>query len=175
MITIISGSVRNNNNTKKVAQVYFEQLKNRHIDVQFLSLDEVRVFERDEEFVSMEKKYLIPAEAFVVILPEYNGSYPGILKLMIDNSDVAKCWHHKKALLTGVSTGRAGNLRGMEHLTGSLLHMKMLVHPNRLPISMVDKLLDENQQLSDTGALKAINTQLDEFLTFVGVVSREKV
>ncbi len=175
MITIISGSVREDNNTKKVAEVYAALLKNRHADVQLLALDEVRVFERDEDFISMEKKYLIPAEAFVIVMPEYNGSYPGILKLMIDNSDVAKCWHHKKALLTGVSTGRAGNLRGMEHLTGSLLHMKMLVHPNRLPISMVDKLLDENHHLSDAGTLKAINNQLDEFLKFAGVVSEETV
>ncbi len=169
MITIISGSVRDNNNTKKVAEVYEAQLKNRHVDVQLLALDEVRVFERDDDFISMEKKYLIPAEAFIIVMPEYNGSYPGILKLMIDNSDIAKCWHHKKVLLTGVATGRAGNLRGMEHLTGSLLHMKMLVHPNRLPISMVDKLLDENKHLSDAGTLKAINSQLDEFLKFAGV------
>ncbi len=175
MITIISGSVRDNNNTKKVAEVYEAQLKNRNADVQLLALDEVKVFERDDDFISMEKKYLVPAEAFIIVMPEYNGSYPGILKLMIDNSDIAKCWHHKKVLLTGVATGRAGNLRGMEHLTGSLLHMKMLVHPNRLPISAVDKLLDANQRLSDPGTLKAINTQLDEYFKFVGVVSGEKV
>lgn len=175
MITIISGSGREDNNTKKVAEFYLEQLSNRNVEVSFLSLDDVSVFERDEDFIAMEKKYLIPAEAFVIVMPEYNGSYPGILKLMIDNSDVAKCWHHKKVLLTGVATGRAGNLRGMEHLTGSLLHMKMLVHPNRLPISAVDKLIDANQRLSDPGTMKAINTQLDEFLKFAGVVLGERV
>ena len=99
-------------------------------------------------------------------MPEYNGSYPGILKLMIDNTDVKKAWAHKKVLLTGVSSGRAGNLRGMEHLTGVLLHMKMLVHPNRLPISLVDTLMDEHFQFTDTSTLKAIHTQLDEFINF---------
>ncbi|MBU3714003.1 MAG: NAD(P)H-dependent oxidoreductase [Ferruginibacter sp.] len=175
MITIISGSLRVENNTKKVASVYYDVLQKKNIDVQLLSLDEVNVFERHADFIVMEKQYLIAADAFIIVMPEYNGSYPGILKLMIDNSDVAKCWHHKKVLLTGVSTGRAGNLRGMEHLSGSLMHMKMLVHPNRLPISMVDKLLDENQHLSDAGTLKAINSQLDEFLKFSGVVSNEMV
>ena len=99
-------------------------------------------------------------------MPEYNGSYPGILKLMIDNSDVKNVWWHKKVLLVGVSTGRAGNLRGMEHLTGSLLHMKMLVHPNRLPISIVDKLMDTEDRFSDENTIKAIQTQLAEFIKF---------
>ena len=85
---------------------------------------------------------------------------------MIDNSDINRSWKNKKVLLTGVSTGRAGNLRGMEHLTGSLMHMKMHVHPNRLPISQVDKLLDEEDHIKDPGTLKAVDTQLEEFLAF---------
>ena len=89
-----------------------------------------------------------------------------VLKLMIDNTEVSKTWWHKKVLLTGVSTGRAGNLRGMEHLTGTLLHLKMLVHPNRLPISVVDRLLDSANRFSDAGTLKAIDIQLEEFLSF---------
>lgn len=85
---------------------------------------------------------------------------------MIDNTDVPKMWWHKKVLLTGVSTGRAGNLRGMGHLTGALLHMKMLVHPNRMPISVVDKLMDTNNRFTDPCTLTAINTQINEFLNF---------
>ena len=166
MITLISGSNRNDNNTKKVALEYLRLLKEKHVDVRFLALDEFSVWERNKDFVSMENESLIPADKFIMILPEYNGSYPGILKLMIDNSDVAKAYHRKKVLLTGVSTGRAGNLRGMEHLTGSLLHMKMLVHPNRLPISQVDKLLDDNGNFNNAETRKAIEQQLDEFMRF---------
>ena len=99
-------------------------------------------------------------------MPEYNGSYPGILKLMMDNTDIKKVWWYKKVLLTGVSTGRAGNLRGMEHLSGVLLHMRMQVHYNRLPISIVDKLMDEAGHFIDIPTLSAINIQLDEFLKF---------
>lgn len=114
----------------------------------------------------MEDSLLKPASKFIIIMPEYNGSYPGVLKLMIDNTDVPKVWWHKKVLLTGVATGRAGNLRGMEHLTGSLLHMKMIVHPNRLPISVVNRLMDLDGRITDVPTLQAINTQLDEFLSF---------
>ena len=165
MITIISGTNRDNN-TKKVALEYQRILKEKNTNSLLLALDEQNVFTRDEAFIKMENEFLIPSEKIIIIMPEYNGSYPGILKLMIDNTDIRKVWWHKKVLLTGVSTGRAGNLRGMEHLTGSLLHMKMLVHPNRLPISMVDKLMNSNSLFADTGTLNAIDLQVEEFLSF---------
>lgn len=166
MITIISGSSREDNNTKKVALEYQRLLKNKNIDTNLLALDDTPMLERDDHFIKTENELLKPAESFIIIMPEYNGSYPGILKLMIDNTDVAKVWWYKKVLLTGVSTGRAGNLRGMEHLTGSLLHMKMIVHHNRLPISLVNKLMNEEGKFIDNATLKAIDMQLEEFLEF---------
>lgn len=165
MITVISGTNRDNN-TKKVSRFYQHVLDEFGVENQLLALDEIEVYRRDDIFRQVEEKFLRAAEKFIIIMPEYNGSYPGILKLMIDNTDVSKTWWHKKVALTGVATGRAGNLRGMEHLTGSLLHMKMLVHPNRLPISIVDKLMDANGEFHDQPTINAIRTQIDEFLNF---------
>ena len=167
MITIISGTNRKDNVTRKVALEYQRFLADQYqLEAGLLSLDEMNMSVRDESFVKIESEILKPALKFIIISPEYNGSYPGILKLMIDNSDVSKVWWHKKVLLTGVSTGRAGNLRGMEHLTGCLLHMKMLVHPNRLPISVVDTLMNADDQFTDLRTLAAINNQLKEFINF---------
>ena len=166
MITIISGTNRNDNNTKRVAKEYQRTLKEMNFETRLLALDELNLTIRNEQFISVENELLVPADKFIIIMPEYNGSYPGILKLVIDNTDVARVWWYKKVLLTGVSTGRAGNLRGMEHLTGSLLHMKMLVHPNRLPISLVDKLMDKDGHFSDTATLQAVHSQLEQFLNF---------
>jgi chromate reductase len=167
MITIISASSREESNTKKVALEYLRLLSALTTEeICLLSLDEVKVAERTEELLKAERDLLIPAQKFIIIIPEYHGSYPGILKVMIDNNDVRKAWWHKKALLVGVSTGRAGNLRGMEHLTGVLLHLKMPVHPNRLPISAVDKLLNEEGRFTDVNTLKSINEQLEEFILF---------
>lgn len=167
MITIISGSNREENNTHKVAREY-----QRILSEKFNNASSVYPLERftdnisERVFKEAEKIFLVPAEKFIIVMPEYNGSYPGILKLMIDHSDVKKSWWHKKVLLVGISTGRAGNLRGMEHLTGVLLYMQMLVHPNRLPISLVDKLMNEDGKFIDEGTLITIESQLAEFLQF---------
>jgi chromate reductase, NAD(P)H dehydrogenase (quinone) len=164
--TIISGTNRQGSNTKKIALAYQDILAQKGIAAQLLALDEVDAASKNGSFTQMQETFLLPAQKFIIIMPEYNGSYPGILKLLIDNSDIKNAWWNKKVLLAGVATGRAGNLRGMEHLTGSLMHIKMSVHHNRLPISLVDKLLDEAGKLADAGTIKAIDQQLEEFIAF---------
>jgi NAD(P)H-dependent FMN reductase len=121
---------------------------------------------RNDSIRELEASVLIPTEKFIFVSPEYNGSIPGVLKSLFDNSDVQRVWWGKKALLTGVSTGRAGNLRGMEHLTGILNYMKVVVHPNKLPISVVNVLLNLDGSIKDEPTLYAINHQLDEFIAF---------
>ena len=73
-------------------------------------------------------------------------------------------------MLAGVSTGRAGNIRGMDHLTGVLNHVKITVLPNQLPISSVDKLMDKEGHITDGPTLKAIGKQIDEFIKWTAVV-----
>jgi len=140
-------------------------LTEKGIDAGIFTLEGIDLLNKKSEFLQMEKEVLIPTKKFIFIIPEYNGSYPGILKMMIDYSDIRKTWHYKKALLTGVSTGRAGNLRGMDHLADTLHYLKMTVHFNKLPISIIDKLIDQNGNLN-AETLRVIQLQLDEFLLF---------
>lgn len=166
MYTIISGTNRADSNTIRVAELYQLLLRQKDIESKLLSLEGLNVLERNPEFEQIEREMLIPAQKFIFVSPEYNGSIPGVLKAMFDISDIRKAWAGKKALLTGVSTGRAGNLRGMEHLTGVLHYLRVVVHPNKLPISVVDKLFDGEGRITDKATLHAINTQLDEFIDF---------
>jgi chromate reductase len=100
------------------------------------------------------------------IIPEYNGSFPGMFKGFIDASDVKKCFHNKKACLTGVAEGRAGNLRGMEHLTNIFNHLKMNVLHLKIPISQVHLMLDESGKLNNPEMIKMIETQIDLMMEF---------
>lgn len=167
MITIISGTNRLGSNTKKVALQYARFLKEKEVDVNFLSLEELNVFTRDANFEKVEEEILVPTQNFIIVAPEYNGSFPGVLKAFIDVSIVESVWHNKTALLSGVSAGRAGNLRGMEHLTGILNHIKITVHPNKLPLSSINKLLNTDGYFSDPATISAINRQLDDFLNWI--------
>src|SRR4051794_15831008 len=130
MYLILSATNREESHTEKVALQYQKILKQKGIEANIFSLKNLDVLQPNPAFSKAETEFLMPAEKFIFIMPEYNGSFPGVLKAMIDISNIRKTWWGKKALLTGVSTGRAGNLRGMDQMTGILNYMKMIVHPN---------------------------------------------
>lgn len=164
MYTIISGTNRAGSNTFKVAKEYQRFLKQKGIAATILSLEGINLLLRDKAFEKIENEIVIPTEKFLFIIPEYNGSYPGALKLLFDTGKSHSIWWHKKALLTGVSTGRAGNVRGMEHLAAVLNHLKITVYPNMLPVSGVDTLMDVSGKFTDATTIATINNQLDQFI-----------
>ncbi len=164
--TIISATNRLNSNTYKVAVQYQKLLQDRGIEATMLTLEGWKWLTRDPEFVAIESGILAPATKFIFVVPEYNGSIPGVLKVMFDISSYKDTWYGKKALLTGIATGRAGNLNGMEHLTSILHYLKVVVHPSKLPISSIDKMMNTDGLIDDAGTLRAIEKQLDEFTRF---------
>ena len=165
MYLIISGTNRPDSFTFRIAEHYQSLLKNKGIEAPLLSLVGLDLMDRNSSVIALEKKWLLPAEKYIFISPEYNGSIPGVLKCLIDVTDVQKVWKKKKAVLVGVSKGRAGNLRGMDHLTGILHYVGTVVHPNKLPISIVDTLFNEDE-MAHAETLRVIGQQLDEFISF---------
>ncbi len=166
MYTIVSGTNRQNSNTLKVAKEYQRFLLQKGIEAHLLSLEGLNLLQRDENFERIEQEIIVPTRKFLFMVPEYNGSYPGILKLLFDTGKSHAIWWHKKALLTGVSTGKAGNVRGMEHFAGVLNYLKITVCPHLLPVSVVDKLIDEEGRFTDANTIEVINKQLDYFINW---------
>lgn len=166
MYTIIAGTNRRDSNSLKVGRTYQRILTKKGISSEIASLEDLDLNYRSDSMVKFEKEFLIPSQKFIVIVPEYNGSYPGVLKSLIDLSLIKDCWYGKKVLLTGVATGKGGNIRGMEHLTGSLNYLQVFVHPNRLPISSVHELMGEDGNIVDAKTLEIIDLQVTDFIKF---------
>jgi len=172
-IIIISSTNRPGSNTMKVSRIYSDILKAKNIDNEILGLEilpETITFtelhgNRTKEYNKLINDHITNNSKFIFVVPEYNGSFPGILKVFLD-SVPPKEWTDKYACLVGVSLGRAGNLRGMDHLTGILNYLKMHVYHNKLPISTVDKLLDENNVFGSDAQLNTCKNQLDGFLNW---------
>ncbi len=166
MITVISGTARPDSYTLRLATHYHNLLLERGQEVHLLSLEDLPVWERVPELLDAETRYLIPSERFVFIMPEYNGSFPGRIKTMIDNSDIKKCWWGKRALLTGLADGRAGNLRGLEHMTGILQYLHVHVYWDKLPLSRISEEIDSDGKLLKPTTEAVIKAQVDGFLKF---------
>ena len=173
VITIVVGTNAISGSTRAVAAVYEELLNKRNIsyqlcDLQYIPKDIIApdmYFNRSKGFIQFMDQYLVPTDKYIIILPEYNGGIPGIFKLMMDCSDITTCWWGKKACITGVASGRSGNLRGLDTLTNYLNYLKVDVLKNKVPISRIDELLSDNR-LTDQSTKKIIEEQLDQYLAF---------
>lgn len=173
MITIIVGTNADTGNTVAVANVYANYLEEKGVEFQYLDLKDMPTdiiapdmyYNRKPSFEKFQEQYLFPTQKYIIVIPEYNGSIPGIFKLMMDASDISKAWWGKKACITGVASGRAGNLRGLDTLTNILHYLRVDVLKNKLPISRVDDLVMDGV-LTDKYTLTVIREQLDQFLEF---------
>ena len=76
-----------------------------------------------------------------------------------------KFWKGKKAALIGISSGRSGNVRGLEHLTGVLHYLQVEVCSAKPVISGIDGLL-EGESLNNEEANKVLQAQAERFLAF---------
>lgn len=177
MITVMSCTNRAGSRSALVAKEYrkilTEKINDRDIRFVDLAEDLPTDFIRSdmygnptESIETFQKEVLFPSDAYVFVVPEYNGVFPGIFKLMIDAVDIKQAFYNKKAALVGVSSGRSGNLRGLDALTNALNYLHMQIFWNKLPISSIENLIGDDDTLNHADTLKVIGQQIDGMKTF---------
>jgi chromate reductase, NAD(P)H dehydrogenase (quinone) len=173
MITIISGTNRPKSNTRNIADSYSSFLSEANVANQVLSLEDLPLEfafsdlygKRSEAFGKIMDEQIIPVQKMVVVMPEYNGTFPGILKLFFDAVSPDHL-RGKKMALIGVAAGRAGNLRGIDQLTNAMHYMRVHIYPNHVPISMVRNLLDAEGKLTDEATIKTLRAHAEDFAKY---------
>ncbi len=173
MITIISGTNRPHSNTFKLARYYQQKLTERRADSHILSLADLSVdFITADMYKSRSVAFqpyqdrITATEKFIFIIPEYNGSFPGILKTFVDACQFPNSFFNKKAALVGLSSGKYGNVRGVDHFTGVCHYVRLQVLPLRIHIPHIFQELDDSGNLYREDTLRFTNEQIDEFVRF---------
>ena len=105
------------------------------------------------------------SDRLVIVVPEYNASMPGILKLVIDSCDPS-IFKGKKVALIGISSGRAGNIRGLDHVMTVFNYLQSEVYSNKLPISQVYNLWDGEKNLVDLNTIQSLKNHILGFCDF---------
>ncbi len=169
MITIISGTNRKNSNSLKVSKVYQNLLNREGVKSQVLDLAEVSndfvlnmYNNHTEEVEQIIQDYVSNVPHFIFVIPEYNGSFTGAVKLFMDGIS-PKFFNHKSAMLVGVASGRAGNIVGLSQFTTVLNHVKVEVFSNKVLLSGIDGLLDEKGEITNDSQLKIIENQIQSY------------
>lgn len=125
-IVIVSGTNRANSLSRQIAEVYSKILDNLHTSNEIVDLSglppnfpHTALYEnagRDAKF-NTYREIMVKAHKFIFIVPEYNGSFPGILKAFIDGLIFPDTFKNKKCALVGISSGTQGGGLALSHLT----------------------------------------------------------
>ncbi len=178
MITIIAGSNREGNLTSRIGDIYFDKLKSKYKgEVKLLNIELMPsgvlnsgMYEVTNPWIEQVKnEFIVPAEKFVFIIPEYNGTFPGALKLFIDSlssKDADKSFFEKKAALVGLSAGKFGNWLGLEHFGVVLNYLKVNVFYQKVSISDVWSYLNVKKEYNDPKTENYIDKQINGFINF---------
>ncbi len=174
MITIVVGTNRKDSVSEKVAIQYSEILKEHGQDSSILNLSELpldyiysALYEnvgKNEQFNQI-RDLMNRSEKFVFIIPEYNGSFPGVLKAFIDGLDRSKSLTGKKSALVGISAGDQGAGIALSHFTDILHYCGTHVLALRLRIPTIGNLMTDNR-ISDEKYLSKIHKQSSQLIAF---------
>ncbi len=113
---------------------------------------------KDPRYSELTKK----ADAFFIVTPEYNHSFPGTLKRMLDSE--LQNYIHKPVAFAGVSNGIFGGARAIEALTGTVREMGMVATFSDLYFPQVQNLFDEKNEIIDQAYIKRIQRSYTELI-----------
>jgi chromate reductase len=173
MITIISSTNRPGSSTLKLARVYQQKLREKGVEAGILSLAQLpaNIIESDlynKRSAAFEPLQQIVAgtDKFIFLIPEYNGSFPGVLKVFIDACSFPESFYDKKAALVGLSSGKYGNIRGVDHFTGVCHYLHLNIMALKLHIAAIHKEFNEEGNLFNPDTIKFVDEQIDKIIKF---------
>jgi len=173
MVTIIAGTNRPKSSTLKVAKYYQKILADKALQTNLLSLTELPgdiivsdlYGKRSAEFEPIQQ-LITDTQKFIFVIPEYNGSFPGVLKVFIDACAFPQSFYDKKVALVGISSGRYGNIRGIDHFTGVCNYVHLNVMPLKIHITSIREELDADGNLIKEDTIKFTNEQIEKFIRY---------
>ncbi len=115
------------------------------------------------------------ADALVLVVPEYNHGYPGLLKHVLDTN--LKEYIHKAVGICGVSAGGFGGARAIQNLLPVLRELGLVSIFWDGNFSLVQTVFDADGKLIDESYLKRLDKFLKELIWMARVLryGRENV
>src|SRR3569623_1850259 len=142
-ITIDTTTNQKNSLTAQLAGYYAGLLQKHSCNCQVLKLTDLPadftatalyknnvkdpIFNQLREIMENEQKY-------VFIIPEYNGSFPGVFKAFIDGLKFPDTFRGKKCAMVGLSKGPQGGALAISHLTDIFHYLRMHVYPLKIKL-----------------------------------------
>ncbi|HZX32568.1 MAG TPA: NADPH-dependent FMN reductase [Rhodocyclaceae bacterium] len=181
-IPVILGSTRRGRESDKVARFVFERLGRRaQVDTELIDLLELnlpimeeRLRMRDDPPTGLREfaQKIDRASAIVIVSPEYNNGYPGVLKNALDY--LLPEYARKPFGIVTVSAGGYGGINCLAQLRLVTLGMGAFPIPASLAVSRVHDSFDPAGNPTDPSYEKRAQAFIDEVLWFAEAISARK-
>jgi chromate reductase, NAD(P)H dehydrogenase (quinone) len=171
-VLVFAGSTRMGSLHRKLAQAAAADLRDRGLDVTLADLRDypMPLYDGDLETESgvpenarAFRKLLNQHDVFVIASPEYNGSFPALLKNVIDwtsrpvpGERPAAVFRGKTAALLSASPGPGGGSRGLRHLRELLQMIGVDVLPVDVTIPRALSAFDDAGRLTRPEDIAAV-------------------
>jgi NAD(P)H-dependent FMN reductase len=178
-IPVILGTTRKGRMSAYAAQFVFGELQKRPgvttelIDIAQLKIpvDDAGETTKDPRFAAAMER----ADAIVIVSPEYNHSFPGLLKHVLDSC--LKEYIHKAAGIVGVSAGVFGGARMIENFQPVLRELGLVSIFWDVNFGAIAKAFDRDGRLLDQAYMVRTDKFLNELIWMAKVLryGREKI
>lgn len=179
---IISGTDRKGSRTFQIAKMIANFYREAGEDVEIIDLANLPTTElthgvyTQQEFKGALREAIDKvnkSEGLIMVVPEYNGSVPGVLKLFIDHWKYPDSFENRPVAFIGLG-GMFGGLRPVEHLQQIFGYRNAFIFPLRVFLMNVPKSL-ENGRLKDAVSEDLLKKQVVGFQKFVRALMSEKL
>jgi len=181
-IEIIAGSPRINSLTRRVALYIKNWLsQNSDHDVDIIDMKDWSIPPVQSVWSSIDKapvefqplaKRIFEADAFILVTPEYNGSYSPAMKNLLDHFPKQ---HHKPFGIVTASPGAMGGMRASQQLLLLVPALFGVASPYLLVVPAVDKKFSPDGDLLDESFQSSVHNFISEFQWLAEKIVVEKV
>ena len=173
MIAVIAGTNRPGSKTLAVARLVQKTLVDNGDQVTFLDLAKLppdlmagtSYAAKPDGFETFQEP-ILAARGILTVVPEYNGSFPGILKYFVDMLRFPESLYEKPSGFIGLSSGRWGAIRAVEQLQMIFQYRHAHLYGRRVFISDVGSVINETGNLVDPDLAQRLNTMVCGFSMF---------
>ena len=173
MIAVIAGTNRPGSNTLKVARLAEKILVDHSDEVAFIDLAALppdlmagASYATKPDGFDVFQEVVLAAQGILTVVPEYNGSFPGILKYFVDMLRFPESLYEKPAGIIGLSSGRWGALRAVEQIQMVFQYRHAHLYGRRVFIPDVGSAIDATGGLVDPDIARRVDTMVRGFSTF---------
>lgn len=178
-IPVILGTPRKGRASENVARFVAAEIARReNVETELVDIRELQVPVDDEGEAVKDAQFsatVARADAIVIVAPEYNHGYPGMLKHVLDTN--LKEYIHKAVGICGVSAGGFGATRMIQNLLPVLRELGLVTIFWDGNFSGAHKLFDAEGKLLDEAYVKRVDKFLKELIWMAKVLryGRENV